>query len=62
MENPILIDKRKWDFRSFILIASTDPLLVFYIPGYLRFSLLEFDLIVDPWDNVAKVKHLPNTR
>lgn len=41
--DPLLIDDHKFDFRIYMLIASTDPLIVFYHDGFLRMSLLKYD-------------------
>lgn len=43
ISNPLLIDNHKFDFRIYMLIASTDPLIVYYHDGFLRLSLLEYD-------------------
>lgn len=37
--SPLLIDRRKFDLRVYLLIARTDPLLAFYHDGYLRIAI-----------------------
>ena len=45
IDNPLLLDKNnKFDFRIFMLLASTNPFLAYYHDGYLRVSLNSFDL------------------
>lgn len=41
--NPLLVKGRKFGFRSFMLIASTNPLIAYYHDGYARLSLNEYD-------------------
>lgn len=41
--NPLLLEGRKFDFRMYMLIASTNPLTVYYHDGFLRVSLFEYD-------------------
>lgn len=43
LKNPLLVEKRKFDVRGFVLIASTNPYILFYHEGYLRLSVEEFD-------------------
>lgn len=54
--NPLLIDNHKFDFRIYMLIASTDPLIVYYHDGFLRMSLLKYDI-----DSKEKSIHFTNT-
>ena len=42
IHNPLLINKRKFDIRCYMLIASTKPLLALFHHGYLRLSMKEF--------------------
>lgn len=43
--NPLLVKKRKFDIRAYILLARTAPYyLVFYHEGYLRVSMKEYDI------------------
>ena len=42
VHNPLLVYGRKADFRIPMLIASTNPLIVYYNDGFLRISLSEF--------------------
>ena len=38
--NPLLLDKNnKFDFRVYMLVASTNPMIAYYHDGFLRVSL-----------------------
>lgn len=37
--DPLTLDGHKFDFRIYMLIASTNPLIVYYHDGFLRLSL-----------------------
>ena len=54
--NPLLIDGHKFDFRIYMLIASTNPLILYYHDGFLRVSLYKYD----PYSK-EKAVHLTNT-
>jgi len=41
--NPMLIHNKKSDFRLYMLVASTNPLIAFYHDGYFRVSSTEYD-------------------
>ena len=41
--SPLLIKGRKMDFRCFMVLASMDPLIVFYQDGIVRLASDEFD-------------------
>ena len=43
IHNPLLINGHKADFRIPMLIASTNPMIVYYNDGFLRISFHEFD-------------------
>ena len=42
--NPLVLDKKnKFDFRIYMLVASVDPMIVYYHDGFLRVSLQSYD-------------------
>ena len=41
--NPLLVKNRKFGFRSFMLVASSNPVIAYYHDGYLRLSLDEYN-------------------
>lgn len=42
--NPLLIyDNQKFDFRIYVLVASTNPLIAYYRDGFVRVSLQKYD-------------------
>ena len=44
IDNPLLLDRNnKFDFRMYMLIASVDPLIVYYHDGFLRVSFENYD-------------------
>jgi len=44
ISNPLLLDKQnKFDFRIYMLVASANPLIVYYHDGFLRVSLSKYD-------------------
>ncbi|VDP71985.1 unnamed protein product [Echinostoma caproni] len=42
IENPLLLDGRKFDIRCYMLIANSMPYLVLYHPGYVRLSMHQY--------------------
>mmetsp|Transcript_81890 Transcript_81890/g.95647 ORF Transcript_81890/g.95647 Transcript_81890/m.95647 type:complete len:576 (-) Transcript_81890:143-1870(-) len=56
IENPLLIMGHKFDFRIYMLIASTNPIIVYYHDGFLRLSLSIYDK-----NSTDKNVHLTNT-
>jgi len=55
--NPLLLDKNnKFDFRVYMLVASTNPLIVYYHDGFLRVSLSGYNK-----SSTDKSTHLTNT-
>jgi hypothetical protein len=43
IQNPLLLNKRKFDLRVFVLIANTDPFLILFHTGYIRKALSDYD-------------------
>ena len=56
ISNPQLLNGKKFDFRAFMLIASTNPLIVYYHDGYITLTLDEYDP-----NSMDKTVHLTNT-
>ena len=47
IQNPLLLNGRKFDFRMYMLIASTEPLMAYYHDGFLRVTISEYDVNSD---------------
>ena len=45
--NPLLIHGRKFDFRIYMLVASSNPLIAYYHDGFLRVSIAQYDVQSD---------------
>lgn len=43
VHNALLLDGRKFDFRMYLMIGSSNPMMAFYHDGFLRVSLYEYD-------------------
>jgi len=57
VDNPALIDGRKVDIRTFLLVASLNPKLVFYHDGYGRVSSVNYSRAA-----TQNVVHISNSR
>ena len=55
IEMPLLIEKRKFDIRAYMVIPSTMPFIVFYHKGYVRITIEEYNL-----DSLELSTHLTN--
>lgn len=42
IENPLLLNKKKFDIRCFVLLAKISPMVVFYQDGYLRVNIDDY--------------------
>jgi len=43
IENPLLLNGHKFDFRVYMLVASSDPMIAYYHDGFLRVTLANYD-------------------
>lgn len=43
IENPLLLNQKKFDIRCYVLVANAKPLVALYHEGYLRLSLKDYD-------------------
>ena len=43
VHNPLLLNGNKFDFRMYLLVASTNPMIAYYHDGFLRVSLAKYD-------------------
>ncbi|KAL4426577.1 hypothetical protein ABPG74_012337 [Tetrahymena malaccensis] len=60
LENPFLIDGRKFDIRSYVLIASVEPFVVLYQSGFIKKCIKEYDLNFEEFNEDESMKHLTN--
>ena len=60
--HPLLTKNRKFDMRSYLFVASTDPYIVFFNPGYLRRSLAEYNPSSTEKDDVLTNYHVQMNR
>ena len=47
IHNPLLLNGHKFDFRMYLLVASTNPLIAYYHDGFLRVSISPYDVTSD---------------
>ncbi|KRX04277.1 hypothetical protein PPERSA_11401 [Pseudocohnilembus persalinus] len=43
IDNPFLINGKKFDIRCYLYVSSYEPFVSFYYPGYLRKSIYDYD-------------------
>jgi len=60
IDNPALIDGYKFDFRSYLLIASINPFIAFYHDGFVRKSSHLYDTSESSLNDASK--HVTNAR
>ena len=44
VHNPLLLNGNKFDFRMYLLVASTNPMIAYYHDGFLRVALAKYDI------------------
>ncbi|KRX00108.1 hypothetical protein PPERSA_07215 [Pseudocohnilembus persalinus] len=60
LENPLILDNKKVDFRGYVLIASLNPLVVLYQDGYARKCIEDYDTNFEVFNQTEAFKHLSN--
>ncbi|KRW99818.1 hypothetical protein PPERSA_10937 [Pseudocohnilembus persalinus] len=60
LDNPLLINNKKVDFRVYVLIVSLDPLIVLYQDGIIKSCIKEYDNDFEEFDQNEAYKHLTN--
>ena len=55
IQNMLLLNRRKFDIRALVVVANTNPYMIFYHEGYLRVVMSQFD------SNGSREVHLTNT-
>ncbi len=56
IENPLIINKRKFDIRQWVLVTDWNPLTVWiYKDSYIRFAMQDYDA-----NDLSKFSHLTN--
>lgn len=58
ISNPLLLNGRKFDFRIFMFIISTDPLMVLYKDGTLRITLEKYQKNSTNFENYLTNSHI----
>jgi hypothetical protein len=60
LDNTLLWGGHKFDMRSYVLIASVDPFVVLYQPGFIRKCVGKYDLDFKNFDSSEAFKHITN--
>lgn len=47
IHQPLLLEGKKFDVRSYLLIACTAPYVVFFAQGYVRLTCVNYDAASD---------------
>ncbi|NXX19777.1 TTL10 polyglycylase, partial [Podargus strigoides] len=47
IDQPLLLEGKKFDVRSYLLIACTVPYVLFFAPGYVRLTCANYDVASD---------------
>lgn len=47
IHQPLLLEGKKFDVRSYLLIACTAPYMLFFAQGYIRLTCVNYDAASD---------------
>ncbi|KAL4486013.1 hypothetical protein ABPG72_003947 [Tetrahymena utriculariae] len=56
IQNPLLVNKKKFDIRSYVIVVSTDPYIVYFLNGYVRLTINDYNK-----NDTDLLTHLVNT-
>ena len=59
MENPLLIDERKFTFKAYVLVLNSKPLICLYQPGFIVMAQKKFNLQKTKGGKATKAIHFP---
>lgn len=62
IENPLLIDKRKFGVRDFILIASVKPFVILFKHGFISRCICDYDTNFEIFEYADTCKHLTHRK
>eukprot|EP00924_Labyrinthula_sp_SR-Ha-C_P008998 maker-scaffold_2-snap-gene-9.4-mRNA-1 protein AED:0.00 eAED:0.00 QI:200/1/1/1/0/0/2/395/530 len=62
IDKPLLLQGSKFDLRAYLFVASTDPYVVYFNPGYIRRSLAEYKPTSTKKDDVLTNYHVQMKR
>mmetsp|Transcript_5921 Transcript_5921/g.7174 ORF Transcript_5921/g.7174 Transcript_5921/m.7174 type:complete len:495 (+) Transcript_5921:162-1646(+) len=62
IEHPLLLKQRKFDMRAYLFVASTNPYVVYFNPGYIRRSLAMYKPTSTEKDDVLTNYHVQMNR
>jgi len=60
IENPLLLNNKKFDIRCYVLVCTMKPLFVLFHPGYCRLCITDYSTGLNEKGQLDKLQHLTN--